>query len=172
MKPLWIVLFFAFSMPSSLIAQDQAVQRDDKTQRGYWDLFEVGAAFALSGGADEDDVRSPNLALTLMIGGTVSERLRVGGELFGFGGSHSGGNLHVVAIVTPDQNRRFFIRGGAGAGYGDRLPMGFGSSFGVGFDMGRLWGADLAMTATWYTHVRTPGTRHTIVLAIGEYDRP
>jgi len=120
-------------------------------RQGFWGVFELGAGveqvnFDNDGLGYSDALTRPEFAIRL--GGTVSEHLRLGGELSGWVNEDNGvtetvGGLLLVAQVYPWRRSGFFLKGGAGlAGStisddfgGSTSDAGFAAQLGAGYDL-------------------------------------
>jgi len=140
MRPLALVLATITSM--SLPA---AAQGNPQTRQGFFINFGFGAA---SLGCDEcdDDDRLNGVNFQLRAGGTLSQRLLIGGEVNGFSKSENDATLtvtHVGPIVQfyPSAQGGFFLKGGLGlatieveVGAFSVEQEGFGLTLGLGYD--------------------------------------
>lgn len=120
-------------------------------RRGFWGVFEVGAGseavnFDDDGLGYSDALTRPAFALRL--GGTVSQHLRLGGELNGWVNDQAGitetvGAAMFVAQFYPWTRAGLFLKGGLGLGgssiednFGNRSSDGgFAANLGVGYDV-------------------------------------
>lgn len=141
-----------------------AAQNEDG---GFWAAAELGYAFVVTrGGFPSGDGRWEG-ASAVMLGGTVSDHLRIGGELAAIGAVfESVYNLDAVALYAPWQGAPLYVRGGVGIAGDDRGHVGLGSGIGVGTIIPRTWFIN-HLSLTWFTQALEPGVRNSVMLAIG-----
>lgn len=142
----------ALSVPATASAQEATIH----SHRGLWGGFGLGGGFNLT-----DTFEGGSLwgfSGYGRIGGTLSQRVLLGGEWFGWGGSRDGvdsfrGNVSAIILFYP-ATQGFFLKGGVGAGYVatsiyssatvggvyyqssvSQGKGGFGATAGVGYDV-------------------------------------
>lgn len=143
---------------STLNAQDA---KPTAPHAGFWLGGGVGAGFTDEG---SDDINDGGFAAYLRMGGTLSDRLLLGGELIGVtreadadigDASVHQGNATLSLLYYPSSPGGFFAKAGAGFASASVIVQegnltitndesGFGLTFGVGYDL-RL-GSNLYLT--------------------------
>lgn len=122
-----------------------AAQGNAQTRQGFFISFGFGAG---SLGCDEceDDDRLNGINFQLRAGGTLSQRLLIGGEVNGFTKSENDATLTVTNIgpilqFYPSAQGGFFLKGGLGLATAEfevgALSVedeGFGLTIGLGYD--------------------------------------
>ncbi len=139
MRHATIVLLLAgvLSVPAS-------AQQNPQTREGFWLSFGVGAG---SLGCDDcGDERETGTNVNLRMGGTLSQRLILGGEANFWTKSEgdvtlSTGNIGPVLLFYPSANGGFFLKGGLGMSqtsleFGSFTidDTGIGVTVGIGYD--------------------------------------
>lgn len=133
-----LALITAMSLPA-------IAQGNPQTRQGFFISFGFGAG---SLGCDEcdDDDRLSGVNFQLRAGGTLSQRLLIGGEVNGFTKSENDATLTVTNIgpvlqFYPSAQGGFFLKGGLGLATAEfefgGLSVedeGFGVTLGLGFD--------------------------------------
>lgn len=137
-----LVLLTTLSMPAT-------AQGNAQTREGFWINFGFGAG---SLGCDDctdedgDDERLNGVNFQFRAGGTLSQRLLIGGEINGFTKSQDDATLTVTNIgpvlqFYPAAQGGFFLKGGLGLAtaefeYGgiSLEDQGFGVTIGLGYD--------------------------------------
>jgi hypothetical protein len=125
----------------------QTVSPAPGQHQGFWIGFGLGGGTNL---ADFADGARAGLGAYLRLGGTVSQKLLLGGEIIGWGRSINGATLSEsgltgVALFYP-QGKGFFLKAGAGfAGWATSAPAGggtttqtaggFAGTLGVGYEL-------------------------------------
>lgn len=141
-----LLLALALGGPAALHAQGAGVRQ------GFWIGFDLGygtADISCDGCAAGD--RRGGAVVGLAMGGTVSGRLLLGGELNGWGKWGSAvddggvilGNTSLVAYFYPKETGGFFVKAGAGLASYVAIDSsgattnggGFGGLVGVGYDI-------------------------------------
>lgn len=125
---------------SALVATSAGAQAKPQTREGFWISFGFGGG---SLGCDDcGDEREMGTSLYLRMGGTLSQRLIIGGELNAWGKTESDvtlttGNIGPIVLFYPSANGGFFLKGGLGLA---NTSLDFGSvsvdSQGVGLTLG------------------------------------
>ncbi len=116
-----------------------------QTRKGFWIGFGFGyGSLGLSCTGCTNISREGGLSGFLKMGGTLSDKLLLGGETNGFtkkinGTTVTAGNVSFTAYFYPAPANGFFLRGGLGfADYkeeGSSGSTGFGLSLGLGYDV-------------------------------------
>jgi hypothetical protein len=93
-----------------------AAQGNPQTREGFWINFGFGIG---SLGCDDCDDRVNGTTAHLRMGGTLSQRLLLGGEVNAWAKEEAGVTLsvaHVVPVLIfyPDANGGFYLKGGLG----------------------------------------------------------
>ncbi len=129
----------------ALLSSGPLVAQSSQVRHGFW--LGVGAgwgSFAISCSTCVDTGRETTLMLNLRMGGTVSPKLLVGGELVGWGKSESGhsvtaGNITFGAYFYPMEESGLFVSGGFGvSAYSQSTTIyatGTGFTVGTGYDI-------------------------------------
>ena len=116
------------------------------TREGFWIGFGFGVGSVGFGGDVEDHDRSTSLSGYLRMGGTLSQKVLIGGESNNWVGSIHGientvGFLGGVVLFYPSATGSFYLKGGLGlvawqqerlTGYGLGLSLGMGNEFRMG----------------------------------------
>ena len=110
-----LALALAFIMSTSLPA---AAQGNAQTRQGFFISFGFGAASLGCDDCDDED-RLNGVNFQLRAGGTLSQRLLIGGEVNGFSKSENDATLTVTHIgpvlqFYPSAQGGFFLKGGLG----------------------------------------------------------
>jgi hypothetical protein len=129
---------------TALVAGTAGAQGNPQTRQGFWIGFGFGAG---SLGCDDcGDEREAGTNLNLRMGGTLSQRLILGGEVNYWTKSEgdvtlSVGNIGPVLLFYPSANGGFFLKGGLGLanvnlefGSLDVDDQGVGLTLGLGYD--------------------------------------
>ena len=127
-----------------------AAQGNAQTRQGFFISFGFGAASLgcdnCDDGEDDSDDRLNGINFQLRAGGTLSQRLLIGGEINGFTKSENDATLTVTNIgpvlqFYPSAQGGFFLKGGLGLatvevelGGFSFDNEGFGLTLGAGFD--------------------------------------
>ncbi len=142
-----VVLAFLFLAVSSSAV---VAQGHPQTRQGFWISFGFGYS---SLGCEDCDDRVSGTGGYLRMGGTLSQRLLIGGEANGWTKSEGNatltvGNVGPVVIFYPSANGGFFLKGGLGlataeldlgslsgeqTGSGITLGLGYDARVGRGF---------------------------------------
>ena len=145
--------------------------------RGYWGNLGLGGGLRLVS-RDGETVSTGGGAAVLRMGGKLGERFLVGGEVGGWGRQEDDvwvgrANWTATGIVFPTQNLGLFVKAGLGAAtvravdYGSGEPgasvtkAGFGTTIGIGYDIG--FGRSAALTPGFdflYQWVDDPDVRN------------
>ena len=139
-----------------LVGVSAANAQNQQRHQGFWIGFGVGGGVNTSEGVDE--ARRGGGAAYLRLGGTLSQKVLIGGEFIGWGRQDellgldteivTRGNATFSLMYFPSSNGGFFLKGGLGAAtvswtselLGLRVDRrGFGTTVGLGFDV-RLGG--------------------------------
>ena len=137
-------------LPAVLAAQHP------QTRDGFWIGFGIGwgsADATCDGCADTD--RLSSFTSFIKLGGTLNDRVLLGGEITGWTKSESGvtetlGNMTATAYFYPNAAGGFFLKGGAGfsvyaaSNGGSVSGTGVGLTVGLGYDI-RV-GGNLSLT--------------------------
>jgi hypothetical protein len=131
---------------ASLVALPASAQSNPQTRQGFWINFGFGAG---SLGVDCDncgDEREAGINVNLRMGGTLSQKLIIGGE-FNFWSKSEGdvslttGNIGPVILFYPSATGGFFLKGGLGLatstfelGSIEFEEQGVGVTLGLGYD--------------------------------------
>ena len=122
-----------------------AAQGNPQTRQGFFINFGFGAASLGCDDCDDED-RLNGVNFQLRAGGTLSQRLLIGGEVNGFTKSENDATLTVthfgpVMQFYPSAQGGFFLKGGLGlatveveVGSFSVESNGFGLTLGLGFD--------------------------------------
>ncbi len=107
-----MVLLGAFTFCTSVAAQEKPAQ----VHQGLW------GGFGLGGGVNVSEGDRWGVDVYGRIGGTLSQRVLLGGESSGWAGSHQGvdmarGNLTAIILYYPSLRGGLFLRGGLGFSY-------------------------------------------------------
>ena len=146
MRPLRLTFVTAvlfLSSPLSLQAQG------GHAHDGFWIGFGIGGGSAKVVDSDQDALGGG--AAYLRLGGTLSQRWLLGGEVIGWGRSednisYTRSNTTVTAMFYPSQNGGFYLKGGLGFSFVDARTDaigldisysrgGGGLTLGLGFDI-------------------------------------
>lgn len=122
-----LALVLAAALPSSLDAQHRRPgirEAGPEGRSGFWGVFSLGAGVEQVNFDNDALGYSDPLtrgAFAIRLGGTLSERLRLGGEVGAWineddGITESVGNLMLIAQFYPAERAGFFLKGGAGLG--------------------------------------------------------
>jgi len=130
---------------AALVSLPAGAQQNPQTREGFWISFGVGYG---SLGCDDcnNDERESGTNLYLRMGGTLSQRLLIGGEANGWTKSQGDATLTVsnigpVLLFYPSANGGFFLKGGIGMantsldlGSIEIEETGVGVTLGLGYD--------------------------------------
>ena len=130
-----------------------AQAQDTPTHRGFWIGFGLGAGW---NAVQDEDTRAGG-ALYARLGGTLSQKWLLGGEMVGWGRREddvllgadvtlSRGNASFIAMFYPSNSGGFYLKGGLGFSYVSRSASveglnisasdgGLGTTFGLGYDV-------------------------------------
>lgn len=136
---LWtVVLLLASAVPAQLSAQQDGSR--PQTRRGFW--IGLGAGYGSLGCEDCSD-RSGSVSGYFKLGGTLNQRVLIGGEVNGWTKKESGitfSYTHVSGVVYfyPSARGGFHLKGGAGLASIDidAGPFGTGNETGAGVILG------------------------------------
>lgn len=146
--------------------------------QGFWVGVGLGGGSNLSGWADG---ARAGVGAYVRLGGTVSQRLLIGGEAIGWGRDRNGstfseGGVTAVAILYPAE-RGLFLKGGAGfafwavqsnaigGGSTTQSAGGFAGTAGIGYDL-RI-GGNLYLTPNLDFLYHTMESENTVFADIG-----
>ncbi|HSR42929.1 MAG TPA: hypothetical protein VLL48_12170 [Longimicrobiales bacterium] len=133
--------------PSGVDAQapDQNESANEHARDGFW--FNGGLGYGSLGCQDCSD-REGGLSGTLSFGGTVSQKVLLGGSTFGWTKSEDGVRLTTSAATAtirfyPSAESGFYLLGGLGigvvnldvSGFGDASETGGAAALGLGVDV-------------------------------------
>ena len=126
-----------------------AAQGNAQTRQGFWISFGFGAGSlgcSDCDDADDEDDRLNGINFNLRAGGTLSQRLLIGGEVNGWTKEQDGASLTLtnvgpVLLFYPSAQGGFFLKGGLGLanievdfGALNFEDEGVGLTLGLGFD--------------------------------------
>ena len=123
----------------ALLAVPAAAQGNPQTRQGFWLSFGFGAG---SLGCEDCDDRTTGVNFNLRMGGTLSQRLLIGGEVNGWTKNENDVTLTVtnvgpVVLFYPSAEGGFFLKGGLGLA---TIELDFGSlnveDEGIGLTLG------------------------------------
>jgi hypothetical protein len=133
---------------TSLVTVPLAAQ-DERTHKGFWIGFGLGAGVNLPAGLDDKSLWGGNGYLRL--GGTPKQQLLLGGEVIGWTVDNRNvtlnrGNAHFVAMYYPSAKSSFYLKGGIGGASIGResnagstrtttTKGGFGAGAGLGYEI-------------------------------------
>jgi hypothetical protein len=156
-----IVVLIVTTVPvGHLFAQTTTVEANSggkHTRQGFW--FNVGLGWG-SLGCDNCDGREGSYSGGLALGGTLSQKVLLGGGTNGWYKSEGGATLTVGVLTAqvrfyPSRTGGFFLLGGLGVGtiradvdyYGSDSESGFAALLGLGYDI-RV-GKNVSLTPFW-----------------------
>jgi hypothetical protein len=132
-------------LPQTALAQGQQVGTNEHARDGFW--FNGGLGYG-SLGCDDCSDREGGLVGTLSFGGTVSQKVLLGGSTFAWTKSEDGVTLTTSAVTGtirfyPSETSGFYLLGGLGVGRIDVEFSGAGSAdetggaaaLGLGYDI-------------------------------------
>ena len=130
----------------ALLGAAAARAQHPQTRQGFWIGFGLGfGSLGLSCDGCSSIDRESGVSGFLKMGGTVSDKLLLGGESNGWTkdiagtGRVTAGNVSFTAYYYPAPANGFFLRGGLGfADYkeeGEKGSVGFGVTLGLGYDV-------------------------------------
>lgn len=140
MRPLGLALALITSTSLPLAAQS-----NPQTRQGFFINFGFGAASLGCDDCDDED-RLNGINFQVRAGGTLSQRLLIGGEINGFSKSENDATLTVthfgpILQFYPSAQGGFFLKGGLGLanievdlGTFSVEQNGFGLTLGLGYD--------------------------------------
>lgn len=129
---------------TALVALPASAQSNPQTRQGFWISFGLGAGSLTCDDCNIDNETGTNV--NLRMGGTLSQKLILGGELNFWTKSEgdvslSTGNIGPVILFYPSATGGFFLKGGLGlatttleVGSFDFEEQGIGITLGLGFD--------------------------------------
>jgi hypothetical protein len=145
------LLAIGLALPGTAFAQHK------QTRQGFW--FNVGLGYGTLGCKDCSG-RTGSLSGGLALGGTLSQKVVIGGGTNGWTKSEGGATLTVTTLTAlirfyPSATGGFFLLGGLGvgqihgsvSGFGSATETGAGAVFGLGYDI-RV-GNNLSITPFW-----------------------
>lgn len=133
----------ALLMTALLVMPAEAQQRP-QTREGFWISFGLG--YGSLGCDDCGDERESGTSAYLRMGGTLTQRLLIGGEINGWSKTEGDatltvGNFGPVILFYPNPDGGLFLKGGVGManasldfGAGEFDETGVGVTIGIGFD--------------------------------------
>ena len=137
--------FLTAALLLALLGTGAAQAQHPQTRQGFWIGFGLGfGSLGRSCAGCSNIDRESGVSGFLKMGGTISDKLLLGGETDGWTGKMQGslvtaGNLSFTAYYYPAPANGFFLRGGLGfASYheeGEDPAGGFGFTFGAGYDI-------------------------------------
>ena len=128
---------------AAVLAVPAQAQQNPQTREGFWISFGVGYG---SLGCDDCDDRRSGTSAYLRMGGTLTQRLLIGGEINGWSKTENDatltvGNFGPVLLFYPNADGGLFFKGGVGManakldfGTFDVDETGVGVTLGIGFD--------------------------------------
>ncbi|MDP3910746.1 MAG: hypothetical protein Q8Q14_10180 [Gemmatimonadales bacterium] len=141
----------------ALLAPNLAAQGRPHTRQGFW--FNAGLGIG-SAGCDGCTGRESSLSGGLALGGTLSQKVVLGGGTNGWTKSEGGATVTVGTLTAlirfyPSATGGFFLLGGLGlgtvsvevSGLGSDSETGSGAIFGLGYDF-RV-GNNVSLTPFW-----------------------
>jgi hypothetical protein len=127
------------------LAAQPATAQHPQIRQGFWFNFGLGYG---SLGCDDCDERIDAPTGILGLGGTLSQKVVLGGALAAWSKDEGGGKLTVANLVAiirwyPSATGGFFLTGGLGVGsitieidnVGSDTEQGFGALLGLGYDI-------------------------------------
>ena len=149
--------FLCLILGHSLAAQAPSTTKTKNAREGFW--FNVGLGYGSLGCADCDG-REGGFSGGLALGGTLSQKVLIGGGTNGWTKSQDGGTLTVGTLTAqvrfyPSATGGFYLLGGLGigtvsaalSGYGSDSETGFAALLGLGYDI-RV-GKNVSLTPFW-----------------------
>jgi len=128
-----------------------ATAQTPREHRGFWISAGLGGGWNLSRNVGVDSSSSGGGAAYLRLGGTVSDKVLLGGEVIGWGRSTNGadlarGNVNFTAMFYPSVQTGVYLKGGLGGSSLARTVTngnttttvhdeGFGVTVGLGWDV-------------------------------------
>jgi hypothetical protein len=102
---------------TALVVSPAGAQQNPQTRQGFWISFGIG--YGSLGCDDCNDERESGANAYLRMGGTLSQRLLIGGELNGWSKTENDATLTVsnfgpVLVFYPNPDGGFFLKGGIG----------------------------------------------------------
>jgi len=156
-----------------------ATAQSPREHRGFWISAGVGGGWNLTRNVGIDSSSTGGAGGYLRLGGTITPRLLIGGEVIGWGRSIDGvevarGNVSVTALFYPSVQTGVYLKGGLG---GSSLANtvtegnttvtvhdeGFGATVGVGWDV-RLARNFYLTPGIDFLYQRASSTDNTILL--------
>ena len=128
---------------AAVLAVPASAQANPQTRDGFWISFGFGGG---SLGCDDCDDRLNGVHFNLKMGGTLSQRLLIGGEINGWSKTEDDvtftvTNVGPVLLFYPNASGGFFLKGGIGlataeldVGVRDIEESGIGLTLGLGYD--------------------------------------
>jgi hypothetical protein len=145
------VLSLSVAVPRSAVAQHQ------QTREGFW--FNLGLGYG-SLGCQDCGSRTGSVSGAVALGGTLSQKVVIGGGTTGWTKSENGVTLTVSTLTFlvrfyPSATGGFFLLGGLGvgqihgevSGFGSSTETGEGAVLGLGYDF-RV-GSNVSLTPFW-----------------------
>ena len=139
MRPLTVALVLLATLSTGSNAQAHP-----QTREGFWISFGLGPGSLTCDGCDD---RLNGTHVYVRMGGTLSQRLLIGGELNGWSKTEGNTTLTVtnvgpVVYFYPSANGGFFMKGGLGLAAASLEIGGFsGDETGAGITLGIGWDA-------------------------------
>lgn len=128
-----------------------SAQRMPREHRGFWISFGLGGGWNLTRNVGADSSSTGGAASYLRLGGTLSQKFLLGGEVIGWGRSVDGsdltrGNVNFTAMFYPSVQTGVYLKGGLGGSSLARTVTegnttttvheeGFGATLGIGWDI-------------------------------------
>lgn len=150
-----------------------------REHRGFWISFGLGGGWNLSRNVGLDSSSTGGVASYLRLGGTLSDKVLLGGEVIGWGRSVDGadltrGNVNVTAMFYPSVQTGVYLKGGlGGASLASTVSEGnttttvhdegFGATIGLGWDV-RLARNFFLTPGIDFLYQRASDTDNTILL--------
>jgi len=140
-----VTRLFAAVAALALVSATAAQAQHAQTRQGFWIGFGIGfGSLRMSCDGCSSTDRQSSVSGFLKAGGSISDRLLVGGETNGWAKSINGttitmGSVLLAAYYYPTPASGFFLRGGVGlARYkeaGSNSSSGLGFNLGLGYDL-------------------------------------
>jgi hypothetical protein len=144
------ITLLALAIVGTSVAAPAAAQTP-REHRGFWISFGLGGGWNLARNVGLDSSSTGGGAAYLRLGGTLSEKFLLGGEVIGWGRSIDGaelarGNVNFTAMFYPSVQTGVFLKGGLGGSSLARTVTegnstttvhdeGFGATIGLGWDV-------------------------------------
>lgn len=129
-----------------VLAGTAQAQANPQTREGFWISFGLGSGSLTCESCDDDDEAISGVGFNLRLGGTLSQRLLIGGEINGWGKEEGNvsvtiANITPVLLFYPAAQGGFFLKGGVGLAAAEvewgpysGEQTGVGITLGLGYD--------------------------------------